>query len=185
MNPKEILKRIYYAIISGLFFLTILFFLIDEILYSGGMCSFYTIHPIRVTVFILLFALAFTWLLTIHNSKRERYIFMGIIFLTFLWALVNYGLLYHPQRDYYCGRNYYLLWQIVKQSTLYVSGAIVMIAGFFSNTRYDNILPKQSKTVSWIFRILSWIGQFISWAFVLLCITVFIYKYLRYGYLGL
>ncbi|MCL2289573.1 MAG: hypothetical protein FWC34_02550 [Bacteroidetes bacterium] len=159
MKPKEIIKRAYYSVTCGLFF------------YIGA-SLLKDIHLVYVEL-IILFALAFIWLLTIHNNRRERYIYIGIIFLAFLLIIVGFNLdssVYKYNKiDLWAGkppRAHYYKWYyqlFVKTFIIGVCGIIILIAGFLSETKYYNVLKNQPKTVSSIFRILSLIVQVIIW----------------------
>jgi hypothetical protein len=153
MKPKEILKRVYCSITCGLFFYIVAPLLKIQFFYQDV---------------IILFAIAFIWLLTIHNSKKERYIYMSIILLIFLWVIMGFNLdssMHLNKIEIWLGKppkSDYFQW-FGNKLIFYVCGVTVMVAGFCTNTRFDNIFRNQPKTVSIIFRVLSLIVQVIIW----------------------
>lgn len=161
MSPKEILTRIFHAITTGLFFLTIVYFLLK------GLTPCYTTHSVKSTAVIAIISLIFIWLQTIHNKKSERYIYISIILLTLLWAIGYYFVKVYTVN---CPEQNYYLWHFVRNSMLYVCGATIMVAGFRSETKYYNVMSNQSKTVNTMFRILNWAMTIIAWTFLALCI---------------
>jgi hypothetical protein len=166
MKPIEIIKRAYYAITWGLFFYIFSSLLLVTLAHN------FVLDIITITFFTL-FALAFIWLLTIHNGKRERYIYIGIILLAFLWAIVSVWLIDSKYDIYYVFKpSYIYLNRYVLIPNLGFCGVAVMVASFLSETKYHNIFRNQSKTESIILRILSCAGQIFSWWYVLIIIIL-------------
>ena len=176
MKTMKILKRIYYAITSGLFFVmmkligSILISLIDDRFDISK--NYLTIE----TIIFAIIALVFIWMLTIQSNKRERYIYIIIILFTLLWAIVDYNIhIHYALNDYCCNYSYYPINDLIPCFTV-----MIMVAGFLTETKYYNIFPNQSKTISVIFRALSWIVQILAWAFLVLLLTsIEPYQYYR------
>lgn len=116
----------------------------------------------------MLLALGSCWIATRQNKPTHFKWYMGIMFvLTFLY-------IYLPR----------LLWGLFHISfftefrdhgriMLGCYWVCIVISSYLSNTKYYNVFPNQSKGISILFRILSWIGQIIVWGYLfLLCLSV-------------
>ena len=155
MKHTEILKRLWNAITSTVFLMATMQLLLSLYFLRFLIPSF--------AIFTLI-SLAFIWLLTKHNSKRDRYIYISVILLTVLLALTRYGLgvWYRENIDYY----YPFLRSDIYQIIRYVCCTTVFIAGFLSETKYNNLFVNQSKRKSTVIRILKWIALVLSLAIV-------------------
>ena len=145
MKPKEILKRIYYALTSGL-----LLIVINRML---GYCPHSSIS-IAITMII---GMAYCWIMSRHNNKRDSLIIYSIILLAFIFVIA-YNLA--------AFRHYSNILLGARGTMLHVCSACMAVVGFYSNTKYYNILPNQSKTISIVFRVFSWIGQIVVWVYI-------------------
>jgi hypothetical protein len=157
MKTKDLLKRIYYALMSGALLVALVSLL--GIIDRDG--NFYLIHPLRFPMIVTIVALAFCWIMTQHN-KRHRAILLSVIILTSVLALIySTGLFYLA---YSASDGGYLLssWGV---GSAWSCAACMMIAGFLSETKYHNILPNQRKGISTLFRTVSWIGQIALWGY--------------------
>lgn len=159
MTAKELLKRSYYALTSGLLIFTAVgaFALLE----SDG--RFHIIHPILFSTIIVIVATAFCWIMTRHN-RRDGAIILSMIAVTALLAAIYECGWYILAYDTVDGGYVHQAWSLIIAIPL---SACMVIAGFLSNTKYHNILPNQSKGVSTIFRAMSWIGQIAVWGYVI------------------
>jgi peptidoglycan/LPS O-acetylase OafA/YrhL len=151
MNTKEILKRTYYALVSGVLMLASVWLL--GITANDG--NFHVVHPVLFPVIVIVLALVFCWIMTRHN-RREGVILLSVVAVTAVIAAIG------AVGGFNLGYDGYILpsWGV---TMLCPCAACMMVTGFLSDTKYHNILPNQSKGVSTLFRVLSWIGQIGIW----------------------
>ena len=157
MKIKEILKRSYYALTSGALlyaFTTIL----DLCFVPFGHTPYAFFHPIRYPIIITVFTLLFCWVMSRHN-KRD-----GAILISVVTATMVIGLIFHAFIPFiwYGSGGIDVNWFTIRSINLalqFICVACMMVAGFLSGTKYHNILPDQSITLSKAFRIIIWIGQ--------------------------
>jgi intracellular septation protein A len=166
MKTKEILRRMYYALTSGALVLALITILSLTVSYG----HYNQIHPVRFPIIITIFALLFCWIMSRHN-KRDGYILIAVIALTGIIGLAQhlseYFQWYVPYKSVDA-----LYIPSVSIAIILVSSSCMMIAGFVSETKYNNILPNQSKAVAKIFRIISWVGQIIVWGLAILNLSI-------------
>lgn len=174
MKTTEILKRTWNAITSTVILMAIIWLPLSLLSVQVNSLYYLHIYPIPSFALFTIISLAFIWLLTKHNSKRDRYIYIAVILLTVALALVRYGLgvWYRANIDYY----YSHLMHNLYQTTIFVCCATVFIAGFLFETKYYNLFSNQSKVTSTVIRILKWIAIFLAGAIV----ATHIWSYLYY-----
>jgi hypothetical protein len=152
MKTKDLLKRTYYALtMAGVMLL---------------MFAMYSYQPLdrwydayfRVSFFALL-SWGICWIMTRHNKPQHLKWYPGIMIAFSLWFI------YAP---HILGNIRFLYTEADTRQivTLIVYTGCVAVSTFLSETKYHNILPNQSKGVSTLFRVVSWIGQIGIWIIV-------------------
>ncbi len=165
MKPTTILKQTYYALTSGMLLIALTVFL--SVAFTPMGRSMETMHPIKYPLIIMAFSIGYCWLMRRHNGKYEWLIYCSIILLSFFFCMKVP--LYYP---FGIEHGIDRFWWSAASNLLDICTICMMVATFGSNTKYYNILPNQSVTVSKVFRVTSWVGQVIVWGLAILDIGV-------------
>jgi hypothetical protein len=157
MNTKDLLKRTYYAVTMAGMMLFVTLFLIVWPMPPFGMTESLWLY--KGVSFSALLSLAVCWIMTRHNKPTDFKWYAGVIIaVTLIYFYLPLFDLHIPRLSIPIETKTYIL------LTAYAICAVV--STFLSNTKYHNILPNQSKGVSTLFRVVSWIGQIGIWAIV-------------------
>lgn len=159
MTTKEIIHRTYSALTVGL---------LTGYIMSSSMQTLY--RSSRFSYIELgcnmILAMGICWITTRQNRPAHYKYYAGIMAsLTFLYVYISR---ISPGDFIYDWDLYRYICRSLGWMALSSYWICIVISTYLSNTKYYNIIPNQSKGVSWLFRGLSWIGQIIVWGFALL-----------------
>ncbi len=153
MKIKDLIKRIYYALtVTGAMVIAMLLLAIWPMDLGSTVMEY-----LGVSFFTLL-SLGVCWLMTRHNKPSHFKWYAGVIIADTLMYI------YLP-----LFQRHFIWLNISPDAKVYTLFTVyclcVAMATFLSNTKYNNVLPNQSKGVSTMFRVLSWTGQIAIWGY--------------------